>query len=191
MQKSIKVIVLLLALATVGTEALQCLTCDTLTDPSCGFSHNEVVSVPVVQCGGGATSCYTTNLSENRTVRGCYDSFPCGVTGCDMCFSDNCNDQQSITETCTSCVTNPLNNFCEWNVAATNTPIICPHTTWERSGCYLRIQDNVYTRDCVANLSDELFEECKAGEVCKICKGDNCNSKGNYSGWTLLVAHKY
>lgn len=184
MQKFITLFALLLALATGATNALQCLTCDSATDPSCGYSQNDTVSVPVVECDAAVGQCFIANVDAetDRIVRGCNTAASntnyCDQFGCFLCPEDQCNDQQYIEERCTSCVSDPSNNFCEWNVEANNEAVICPDTTAERSGCFLQIQGSVYTRDCVANLTDEMFESCQSGDDCKICHGDNCNKKG-------------
>lgn len=175
---------LLLALNIAATSALQCLSCDSATEPGCGYSHNDTVSVTVIECAETVGQCFIATIDEDtyRVVRGCNDllgSTICGQFGCELCPTDQCNDMQVIQESCISCVSDPENTFCEWNVIANNEPVICPDTTEERSGCFLQVKDNVYTRDCVANLDDEEFENCRSGDGdCKICKGNDCNRKG-------------
>lgn len=171
----------LLTFVITGTSALQCLQCDSETEPSCGFSHNDTLSVPVVQCAEEVQQCYVAKITSDigdRFIRGCYAESVCTDFGCFLCPWDDCNDIQYIEEKCTSCISDPSNNFCEWDVESNNEPIICPDTTLERSGCYLQIKDSVYTRDCVANMDEEMYEACQSADDCKICQGENCNSKG-------------
>lgn len=185
MQKTVAIIVLLATLVVSNTSALRCLSCDSATDPSCGYSHNDTLGVPVIDCPVGVGQCYISNINPdtNHIVRGCRleDNVACGDFGCFLCPTDNCNDMQYLEETCTSCETDPTNALCEWNVADNHNPIVCPETTFERSGCYLHIEGGKYKRDCVANLDEEMYEKCLSGDDCKICKGNNCNSKGEYT----------
>lgn len=183
MEKLLAVAVLLLSTVAVGTEALRCLSCDSTTDSSCGYSHNVTLSVPVVECPEGVGQCLIANIDteSNHIVRGCLTegSTICRDFGCFLCPDDLCNDMQYVEETCISCVTDPLTSLCEWPEADKLESFVCPDTTESRSGCFLQIKDNVYTRDCVANLSDDEFENCQSGDGdCKICKGNNCNIKG-------------
>lgn len=171
----------LLTVLISGTSALQCLQCDSDTEPSCGFSHIITLSSPVVQCAEGVQQCYVSKITSetgDRFVRGCYNEDICSDFGCFLCLEDNCNNIQYIEEKCTSCMSDPLNNFCEWDVVSNNEPITCPDTTLERSGCYLQIKDGVYTRDCVANMDEAMYATCQSADDCKICQGENCNSKG-------------
>lgn len=170
----------LLTLVVTGTSALQCLQCDSETEPSCGFSHNDTLSVPVVQCAEEVQQCFVSKITSDRIIRGCREESMtyCADFGCFLCPWDDCNDIQYIEEKCTSCISDPSNNFCEWDVESNIEPIVCPDTTLERSGCYLQIKDSVYTRDCVANMDEEMYEACQSADDCKICQGENCNSKG-------------
>lgn len=179
-----KILVLLfLALAVGSTHAIRCLSCDTATDSACAYAQNDTLTAEIVECAADVTQCFVSviDAETDRVFRGCRNAQGdqyCMDFGCFNCPWDDCNDIQYIDETCTSCISSSENNFCEWNVAEKMEPVICPHTTEKRSGCYLQIQGNQYTRDCVANLDDEAYEKCQSGADCKICKGKNCNSKG-------------
>lgn len=186
-----KLVLLFLAIAVGTTHAIRCLSCDTATESSCAYSHNDTLTVPTVECAAEVGQCFVSviDAETNRVFRGCRDEQGdqyCMDYGCFNCPWDDCNDIQYIEEKCTSCTSNSANNFCEWNVADNMAPVICPDTTEERSGCFLQIKGNQYTRDCVANLDDEAYENCVSGDDCKICKGDNCNSKGSRTNDTSL-----
>lgn len=175
-------LILTISLSSIGIDALLCLECDTLTHPGCGYAQDIQLTVPLVDCGE-VGQCYVAVLDEvtKRVARGCRNDDHCNAFGCALCGWDSCNDFQEIYDHCVSCssASDSDNNDCKTNVAANYRTEVCEDTIVERSGCYLQIKDNVYTRDCVTNLNEETLEECLKGENCKICKEDGCNSKGN------------
>lgn len=178
----IQKVLILLALAIASSSALLCLSCDSAIDSYCGYLLNETLTVPVVPCDQGFDKCHTSNIDPetNRIIRGCYNPsiFSCAELDCFLCDTNSCNDIQLIEEKCVSCVSDPTNTHCEWDVATHNEPIVCPETTADRAGCFLQIKDNQYTRGCVASLDVDEYQGCVGGQDCKICQGNNCNSKG-------------
>lgn len=163
-----------------GITTLICFSCDSLTHPGCGYEVNVTsFTIPTVECDDD-TQCYVSQIDRatKRVVRGCRVYSHCELYGCLLCPDDYCNFDQEIVERCISCTSDSTTSDCEWNVASNYQTSRCPDTTDDKGGCYLQIKDNIYTRDCVANLDDETIEECKNGQDCKICSGDGCNSKG-------------
>lgn len=190
--REIIILVVLVSVLVPGLTALRCFECDTETHPSCAYSQNTTSPVPSVDCGEETDQCYISLLDPetNRVVRGCRNDEHCAEVGCFLCPWDDCNYEQFITEKCISCVTNPENSHCEWGVETHFEPQVCPETTLERRGCFLHIKDNVHTRDCVANMSDEMYDECQSEDYCKICTTDGCNSQGTLTITELILVVK-
>lgn len=167
------------------TFALWCLECDSLTHPGCGYAQNLELTAPLVDCEE-VGQCYVSVLDEatKRVVRGCRNYDHCNEYGCALCAWDNCNDFQEIYDECIICNSEDDNN-CRYNIATNYETDTCPDGTLKQSGCYLKIKDNQYTRDCISSLNEQEFEECSNDENCKFCTEDGCNAKGilfqNYS----------
>lgn len=184
----VKFVILSLVLSSTiaSITALQCFSCDDTALGNNGCKYLQTDQSTKIDCPSGITHCFSSSADGGLALkRGCLDAAaPTSCDGssaadsCEKCTTDLCNSAQLTFDKCASC------DLLGCNVTSSATSIVqCSESTAERGGCYRQNLDGGHVRrGCVSDLDGDTFGVCSQadGEVCKICKGDECNLKG---GW--------
>lgn len=130
-----------------GKSYIDCVTCSSDDDPSCGYTKEE--SAPSKLCEeilGRENLCFAYG-NETYFVRGCLNDFPelkpaCAENSeeCQICDEDSCNVMKIVEEHCYMCESE-TDPFCE-NAAEYITSTLCGEGPLNKSGCYLSDKGN-------------------------------------------------
>jgi hypothetical protein len=130
---------------------ISCYTCDSATDPTCGFTQEDLDKTELCYALLGRENFCFAHSNGSRYVRGCLNDFPdykstCRENNenCQICDDFDCNSMKTIEETCVTC-DSTIDDNCK-NLLAIQTPTLCGEGSIDKSGCYLYDKGN-----CVAS----------------------------------------
>lgn len=160
---------------------MNCVTCDSRTDPNCLVPNNNTKTE---QCVDPNSKCYTYAV-RSMCKRGCSDDGYYNPlqseTKFEECSNPLCNNF-AIENTCIHCLSdyelecrsNP--GSLEKKICSLNAPSQSNH-----SACFVeKMKGDWLRRGCVNDLRNDKQKNClDSASNCEICFGQNCNQKTN------------
>lgn len=170
------------------TAFISCLACDSTVDLDC-ISRPTISSSSIKLCNNYENSCFSY-IGPRNVVRGCLNDLDWKYVTkcqgspekCDICSGENgliCNNKRYSEAKCISC-NSDKDKRCRNQPELLNQKLCgLVDAPDEDLGCYLiHDSNNKVIRGCVSDLTVQQREICRGNSNrCKICKGNNCNSK--------------
>lgn len=173
------------------TNFMQCLV--TNEDQSSAWSNFESISSPKM-CSKYDDKCFVQVIKEDTVIRGCVEDYAAqndlssnfltkieNKRTYQVCSGSLCNDKEVSPLYCLrcnstadpKCVDNPREHMYFHKR--------CHPLEVENSGCYHYVDGDHVERGCITDLNITRRNDCESdSEKCKMCNGDECNSKKNF-----------